>query len=178
MANNRLPNVNDLRQVLRLCPDTGEMIWKDRDASWFSDGVRISAQDRAKLWNAKHAGKPALSTVTTRGYKYGMILGVRVMAHRVVFALHHGRWPEGEIDHINRNKQDNRISNLRECDRTTNNRNRAKARGVHRRPGDGPRPWRAYIGVDGQQLRLGSFASKEEASKARVEAESHFGYPI
>lgn len=47
-------------------------------------------------------------------------------AHRVAYALHYGKWPENELDHINRDPLDNRICNLRDADRILNNLNRAK----------------------------------------------------
>lgn len=46
-------------------------------------------------------------------------------AHRVAWFLYYGDFPTLEIDHINRNRSDNRISNLRESDREMNNRNSA-----------------------------------------------------
>jgi len=57
------------------------------------------------------------------------------MAHRVAWFSHHGRWPLGEIDHINKDKADNRIINLRECTRGQNvaaqwDRKRSLPRGV------------------------------------------------
>ncbi len=47
-------------------------------------------------------------------------------AHRVAYALHYGKWPENELDHINRDPLDNRICNLRDANRVLNNLNRKK----------------------------------------------------
>ncbi len=48
---------------------------------------------------------------------------IRVMLHRAAWALYYGRWPT-EIDHLNGNKTDNRIENLREVSRGENDQNR------------------------------------------------------
>lgn len=54
------------------------------------------------------------------GYLIFKIKGMPYKAHRLVFAYFNGRFPHGEIDHINRNRSDNRIENLRECTRQQN----------------------------------------------------------
>ena len=54
------------------------------------------------------------------GYLIIKIKGKQYKAHRLVFAYHNGYFPTMEIDHINRNRLDNRIENLREVDRQTN----------------------------------------------------------
>lgn len=54
------------------------------------------------------------------GYLIIKIKGKQYKAHRLVFAYFNGRFPHGEIDHINRNRADNRIENLRECTRQQN----------------------------------------------------------
>ena len=48
------------------------------------------------------------------------------LAHRAVWAIHYGKWPEGEIDHINLDRSDNRISNLRIASRSENMANQKK----------------------------------------------------
>lgn len=52
--------------------------------------------------------------------------GRQYFAHRVAWALHYGKWPEHTIDHINRIKTDNRISNLRDVPQSVNNTNKGK----------------------------------------------------
>jgi len=46
--------------------------------------------------------------------------------HRVAWALYHGDWPKGNIDHINRDKSDNRLENLRDAPQWVNNHNKGK----------------------------------------------------
>lgn len=60
------------------------------------------------------------------GYLIIKIKGKQYKAHRLVFAYFNGRFPEREIDHINRIRTDNRIENLRECTRTQNIQNTTK----------------------------------------------------
>ncbi len=62
--------------------------------------------------------------VDSRGYLTISHKGIYLKAHRVAYALYYGKWPENELDHINRNPLDNRIGNLRLADRFINNQNR------------------------------------------------------
>jgi len=48
------------------------------------------------------------------------LLGKRYYAHRLAWLYVYGVWPDGDTDHINRNKHDNRIANLRSCSRSEN----------------------------------------------------------
>ena len=72
------------------------------------------------------------------GYLIIKVRASQYKAHRVVWLLNYGDWPKQELDHINRNRTDNRIENLREADRTIQNLNRppkyndeTKCCGVH-----------------------------------------------
>jgi hypothetical protein len=81
------------------------------------------------------------------------------------------RWPKDQIDHINRNKSDDRWINLREASSIENMRNRRSwnklGRGVSKRPNG---KYRARITVDGKIKHLGDFARSEDAALAYVNA--------
>lgn len=75
--------------------------------------------------NVKHPGDVA-GVVGLHGSGYTLVCGK--LAHRVVWYLHHGYWPEN-IDHINGIRTDNRICNLREVTHEENCQNRQHATG-------------------------------------------------
>jgi hypothetical protein len=111
----------------------------------------------------------------------GNIFGLRLPAHRVVWAIHRGVWPDGEIDHINGDRADNRISNLRDVTRSENARNAAKPRtnrsgvvGVNWRTSKGK--WRAYISEGDRTTHLGYFDDFSEAVNVRIAEERRRGF--
>lgn len=57
------------------------------------------------------------------GYLIIKVKGKQFKAHRIVWFLHYGKFPLYEIDHINRNKLDNRIENLRDVPHLINLKN-------------------------------------------------------
>jgi hypothetical protein len=126
-------------------------------------------------------GRKAFVTQDTHGYLQGRVAGVLVLAHRAAWALHHGEWPNGQIDHINGNRTDNRIDNLRVVSATENARN-ATLRADNRSgvPGVGwhsrYKKWTARIGVQGRQKTIGYYATLAEAAAARRVAETEQGY--
>lgn len=61
-----------------------------------------------------------------KGYLTVNINKRRYRVHRIIWAMHNNRWPEDEIDHIDRNKSNNKIENLREASRSINSLNRRK----------------------------------------------------
>jgi hypothetical protein len=108
-ARDDLP-VEYLRSALAYDPDTGSLTWKERP-------------DMAVQWNAKFAGREA-GTVNDRGYVVVAIYQRDYRAHRIAWALTTGAWPDGEIDHANLVKSDNRWSNLRVSTHAQNNQNK------------------------------------------------------
>lgn len=175
-----------LWQILDLDLQTGRLVWRERPADHFPDG-KPTPERRAAMWNGKYAGKPAIISQDPRGYFRGEINGVTLYAHRIIRAMIDGAWPDGEIDHINRNKGDNRPENLRVVSHAENRANTEnadqfkakqaeKARKRQRRekkyPVAGVRKqgrasWAARKKVNGQEIYLGSFACFGMAVRAR-----------
>lgn len=100
--------------------------------------------------------------------------GQNIYCHRLAWLLHYGKHPDAHIDHINGNKSDNRIYNLRCVTNATNHENVRKARshnstGVLGVTKQGNR-YVARIGVKGKYIHLGSFGNTDDASIAYISA--------
>lgn len=168
-----------LRQLLRYEPETGRLFWRERSPAMFKPGSRCSQSAQAKQWNALFAGQEAFATQGANGYLKGGLFGKTFLAHRIAYALHFAKWPD-QIDHINGERADNRIENLRSVTCSQNNRNRRLPRsntsgriGVFWHEKDSC--WRAQIKLAGRQIHLGSFKSKAAAIAARERAEIDAG---
>lgn len=167
MQTDSLPCPIYVRQRLALDPDTGRLLWRENPLA-------------LKSWNTRWSGKEAF-TASFQGYRTGRLDGRQYLAHRVVWVIHHGVWPEGQVDHINGDRSDNRIENLRVVTNTENARNSSLSKnntsgvtGVWR---DTRRNrWCAEIKVDRRKMYLGSFASLEEAAAVRKQAEKDYGF--
>ena len=151
-----------LRDLLAYDPLTGIFTWKPRSEWYFPDG-KTSPERRAAVWNGARAGRTALNTKHCAGYRMGRVFDKGILAHRAAWAVHYGAWPQGEIDHINRIRHDNRIENLRDVSRSINalNRNGGVSYETRRKH------WVAYSGRAGKRTYLGSFPTEKEAQAAR-----------
>ena len=101
-------------------------------------------------------------------------------AHRLIWLLTYGKWPEGVIDHVDGNPLNNRLSNLRDVPQSVNTHNHRKARsnntsgllGVCRRDDIGK--FQAKIQVMGKVIFLGTFMTAEEAHEAYLTAKRKY----
>lgn len=179
MAKRQLPSPEVLRQLLRYEPETGRLFWRKRPPKFFVGG-RPSPEIVATKWNTRHAGKEALTANNSSGYLHGSVRNRTLRAHRVIWAIVHGEWPD-EVDHINGVRNDNRLTNLRSVTRADNGRNLCRRRdstsGVTGVYWDKRwRKWRAEIKVDYRPLYLGHFHKRESAIAARKDAERKYGF--
>lgn len=142
-------------------PETGVFSWRDKKYS--KKGFNITG------------GK------SRRGYERIGIKGVKYYSHRLAWLYVYGYWPENDIDHIDRDKGNNRINNLREVSRSCNNKNsgnmknnKSGIKGVcfsrsHKK-------WQTEITVNGNAKHLGFFEKKIDAAHARFAAEKKYGW--
>lgn len=120
------------------------------------------------------AGKEA-GYLNQDGYRVIEVATKGIGAHRIVWLMHHGAWPTGEIDHINSIRHDNRIENLRDVVHITNSENRRSSNidsktgvlGVTEFKGG---KYRARIRSKGILVSLGIFDTAEQAHAAYVDA--------
>ena len=140
-----------LKELLSYDPDTGHF-------RWLKSG-------------GKRRTPAGCVDVERGGYIVIGIEGVLHQAHRLVWLYVFGRWPHKHMDHINCDRGDNRLCNLRECERSQNQANRGKQanntsgfKGVHFHPQGNK--WRARIKSGDKDCSLGLYDTKEEAHAA------------
>ena len=149
--------VESLRGLLDYDPDTGIFCW------------RVSRGNRIKVG-------AAAGTVSSNSYAVIKINGMPFKAHRLAWLHFHGVWPEHQIDHIDENKSNNRISNLRDVPQSMNQHNAIKPRkdGTSGYRGvswhKDKKRWHAHITVSGRQKHLGLFNTPEAAHAAYLAA--------
>jgi len=152
---NRSPRTFDileLRKRLTYDPQTGVFRWRRRR------GPRA-------------AGAVAGHTCQRQGYVVITLDGRHHPAGRIAWAISHGAWPTGEIDHKNGNKSDNRLANLRDVTKSLNMANVGRRKtntsgfkGVSWSRWAGR--WEARIQIAGKQKFLGYFGTPELAHAA------------
>jgi len=146
---------SELKDVVDYCPDTGVFTWK------------VSLSYRGK------AGTIA-GNVRKDGYWRIMIRNKMYYSHRLAWLYVHGEFPICYIDHINHNKSDNRIENLRNADTFSNAHNIKKFstntsghKGIcwHKKA----KKWMARFKCRGKVYYLGVYSDIEEAVKVYEE---------
>lgn len=132
----------------------------------------ISKDDISRIFVYENGGLFRRSNLK-RGYKrpdgyiYTRILGKSYPEHRLVFLLHNDFLPE-QVDHINGNRSDNRIENLRQATHAQNCMNRKpmskNSKGCYWQAKR--KKWIAQIGYEGKRITIGYFDTEQEAAFA------------
>jgi len=147
------PDTGLMRRIMRVCPKTGNSVPIDR----------------------------LVTNRNNRGYYWISIHRTMYLVHRLAFLYMTGEHPNGEVDHINGDRSDNRWVNLRDCDCAANSRNQ----GVRKDSTSGVRgvtfsssagKWVARISDNGVRKSLGYHTTFESAVLARRKAEAELGY--
>lgn len=144
---------DELKRHLHYCEETGKFTW--------------IVPTRGRTATGTEAGHK-----TRFGYMSITLLGEKCLSHRLAWLYIYGEMPKAHIDHINGDKADNRLCNLREANKSENgfNRNKPKSnttgfKGVSR-CGCKKNPFVSQIGVNGKSIRIGRFPTAELAHEA------------
>lgn len=158
------PSKERIEELLLYVPETGDFFW------------RVTKSKDAR------AGDLA-GCVLANGYRVIGIDGRRYRAHHLAWVVTHGYWPK-ELDHRNRDRDDNRPVNLRDATRGQNLQNRRMDRrnksGFIGVSWDKQREkWHAKICVNYKQKSLGFYDAAEQAAEAykKAKAELHTFHP-
>jgi len=151
----------ELRCLLNYNPDTGIFRWR------VNRGIKIKGK--------------ICGTVNRSGYRMIGINRKRYYAHRLVFLYVDGYLPENDVDHVNRDKDDNRYENLREISRQCNTRNCGNTKnntsGVKGVCWDKKsKKWKAFIFVNYINKHLGLYDDFDNAVAARLAGEQALGW--
>lgn len=151
-----LPTQAELLALFDYCRITGDLTW------------------RVSRGTAK-AGDVA-GTLHPEGYRCVKISGKLYKAHRIIWCMVTGAWPNDNIDHDNTVRSDNRWTNLREATIQENARNMRSRNPL----GKGVRPkgsrFQACITINGKRTYLGNFKTAALAAEAYADAaDKHFG---
>ena len=159
-----------LREVLEYNPQTGSLVW------------RIDPP-RKHGFIGKRAGSRGKN-----GYVSVCIEQKSFLAHRLAWLYVHGCWPQGQIDHVNGDRSDNRLANLRDVPQRINLQNRRSVRASKKTshllgvfPVDSLKnPWGSAVRVDRKKVHIGVFPTEEAAHLAYVEVKRrlHVGCTI
>lgn len=160
----------EILRKLEYNPNTGYLYWKEVTVETHGD----------RIFNKQFAGKIAGGKHFKSNYLHIQIMGRKYKAHRVAWFLYYGCWPR-ELDHIDHDRSNNKLKNLREVTSTENSKNRSRRSnntsekvGVSFYKPNGR--WCAKIQDSGIQKHLGYFETKEEAIVTRESAEKRLGY--
>jgi hypothetical protein len=159
-------DLNLVRTRFDYNPETGVVTYSGRERAHLSPSMRSRKTGRPVGWRDTH------------GHLNVKINNKDYLLHRVIWLHQFGEWPDGVVDHVNGNKQDNRMSNLRLVSQGINCQNNHKGLkgsfsgtlGVS--PGITPGTWLANIRANKHAMRLGTFNSKEEAYDAYLNAKA------
>ena len=142
-------NIEELKEYFKYDRDTGKLFWNKRPSNRVIVGSEVG-------------------NYNDQGYKVCRFKGKALRVHRVVWAITKGEHPSEFIDHINGDRGDNRIDNLRVVSNAQNLQNMKQAKGYtfHKKSNK----FITQIAVNKEKIYLGSFDTEQEAHAAYLKA--------
>jgi len=163
-----------LKECLWYLSDSGIFIWKIRPRAHFH------TEKTWKIWLASRAGKRAGEGNSKKRNRI-RINDELYFAHHLAWLYHYGDFPKYQIDHIDHNPSNNRISNLRDVPHISNIQNQS-LRSTNKSGVTGvcwsnkAKSWRATIMVNCKHIPLKLSKDFNEAVQARADAERRYGF--
>ena len=150
--------------------------WSEEEKQWLKDNLRYDSETGNLFWTTTTSRREKGLAGYSNGNGYlklrrsikGKVF--RYLNHRVVWFLNYGYVPDF-LDHIDGDKLNNRVENLRPATNGLNQRNqmprgKLKFKGVHKIKLSSSVKYRSYAWQEGKQLQLGVFKTPEEAARA------------
>ena len=148
----------ELHNMMDYDPESGSLVWKNRKYTPYLKKAGATNHD---------------------GYVHIKIYGKTYLAHRIAWLHFYGEWPEECIDHLNLDRSDNRISNLRKATYAQNSQNRSKQ--TNNTSGYVGVYWlarfkkfQAQIRIDGKLKSLGYYLTAEDANAAYLAGKAKY----
>jgi hypothetical protein len=148
-----------IEAALRYDPETGSLIWLPRG------NARFDNRNAGNIAGAKRSDGYISVGFNNKAY----------LAHRLIWRFVYGEWPEFEIDHINGDKADNRIENLRACTTAENRRNMPVRRNKTSRYSGVRKSRNAWSVVIDSKYR-GYFKTEDEAGRYAAKIYAELGF--
>lgn len=174
-----LPDVDMLNMLLRYDAETGKLFWRERPLDTFLETPTRPASFLHGMWNTKFSGKEAGGLHS--GYMRCMVNNEHHLHHRIIWKMAYGVEPD-QVDHIDGNRSNNRLSNLRDVSHQVNAKNRRlyanNTTGVpgvsfHKRDN----VWQVRINVGEEvEVHLGNYAERDTAVAVRLAAQTLLDY--
>lgn len=157
MAIQKLPPLDILNQTFFYESETGKLFWRKNDNIYSSSMTRVLNKEAGSL--------------CTNGYRKIKFQKKYYLAHRIIWKINTGNDPL-YIDHINKNRSDNKISNLRSVTFLENNQNKKLSH--NNKSGfygvsfcNRMKKWKSGISLNKKNIHLGYFENKYDAIKSR-----------
>lgn len=138
-----MTTMNELEDWFSYNPETGLIFWKKKRS------------------NRTNLSEPVGSN-NGNGYLVAFFHKKKIYNHRLAWYLYYGEWAK-EIDHVNRDRADNRIENLRSVTRRQNCQNTEKFNKGAKFDGYA---WRSFITIDNRKIDLGRYNTEQEAQES------------
>lgn len=167
---NDILTFDEANRLFTYDPFTGELRWSDNEEDLNCYKRNNAARMKGKSITSTHVNGYIQVQVNKKGY----------LVHRVAWLMCWEEWPRFQIDHIDGNRSNNKISNLRDVPSLENQKNqkihstnRSGVTGVRKK---GHERFEATIFVNGKRLHLGVFKTLEDAASARKKANEKYGF--